>query len=170
MTQLHLPTVTVEGRTYTVIPSPLARGGRTLVQSLAGQLPTGQLLLDRLVEETTQEARDADDVLYLLAGAVPDVCSPMEYGGHFLERDREILQGWSGTRHVLLYVQGGDGVYLDFVSDLPAEIFAWNAEGSRISAREVRSMRTGLLAATDVEAEVRLNPDLITMLEAIPIG
>ncbi len=57
------------------------------------------------------------DILYVLRGAEPEFSTPMQYGGLFLEQDRALLQSVGG-RNVVLRVEGGDEVYMDFLEDL----------------------------------------------------
>jgi hypothetical protein len=98
--------------------------------------------------------RGCDGILYILFGAVPGKTTPMQYGGLFLERDREILASADCFR--MIYVVGDEGVYLDFVSDLPSEIFAWDSQASGITAQEMRTMRPGALASNDPGADIDL--------------
>lgn len=88
-----------------------------------------------------------DGVFYRVIGAAPEWSTPMQYGGHYLERDRELLESISEARFNTLYVEGGEGVYLDFVSDLPASAFAWDETASGVSFQEVRKLRDGALAS-----------------------
>jgi len=100
------------------------------------------------ISETLEWAIDAgcDGAFYRLIGAAPKWSTPMQYGGNHLERDRELLESISEARFNVVYVEGGDGVYLDFVSDLPASAFAWNERESGIPPSEVRNLRMGTLA------------------------
>ena len=119
------------------------------------------------VEETDalnrMEARNAISngalgVFYEIHGATAAQCTPMEYGGLFLERDREFLESISDAQCNVIYINGKEP-YLDFVCDLPAHVFAWDAKGSGISVAAVRKMRSGLLAAADPDADIILNAD-----------
>jgi hypothetical protein len=101
-------------------------------------------------------AAGADGIFYRIRGAEPELCSPMHFGGHYLERDREILEGVRDALLNVIYVDAGEGAYIDFVSDLPAAIFAWSAERSSVPVEAVREMRTGALAADSPEADVTL--------------
>jgi hypothetical protein len=121
----------------------------------------GGALLGRLCAEVREAMLEAlgagaDGVLYRLHGAHPLHCTPMQYGGHFLERDRELLEAVCDAPFNLVFVVGDEGVYLDFVSDLPAQALGWDALATGISASAVRAMRTGALAAADPEAEIEL--------------
>jgi hypothetical protein len=144
------------------------------LNSLLEQDPEkGNALLEQLADEvrgTIEQALagGADGILYQLHGAHPSHTSPMQYGGYYLERDRELLEAVKDARLNMIFVVGGDGVYIDFVSDLPAHVFAWDADGSGVSMSEVRQMRNGALATTGADADVRLiSPlnDLTTYLE-----
>jgi len=119
----------------------------------------GEEILDGLIKQTLNEfaaARQAgaDGVFYRLQGAEPTYSSPMQYGGHYLETDREILQAtWKDSLNVL-FVEGGPETYLDFVSDLPATIFAWDCERTEVSLATLRKLRKGALATADPEADI----------------
>ncbi len=107
-------------------------------------------------------------MLYRLHGAHPSHTSPMQYGGYYLERDREILEEITDARFNLLFIVGSEGTYIDFVSDLPAHVFAWDERASGVTLEEVRQMRTGALATTNPNADIQLisdEPDLTSYLE-----
>ncbi len=101
-----------------------------------------------VIAETLEWAMDAgcDGVFYRLLGAAPQWSTPMQYGGHHLGRDRDLLDSVNEARFNVVYVDGGPGVYLDFVSDLPASAFAWDEAESGISPSEVRELRMGTIA------------------------
>jgi hypothetical protein len=88
----------------------------------------------------------ADGVLYRLVGASPEHCTPMQFGGQFLEAERELLLQIAAARFNLLFVEGGEGVYLDVVSDLPAHALAWDEAASRVPPTSVAKMRDGAIA------------------------
>jgi hypothetical protein len=88
----------------------------------------------------------ADGVLYRLFGAEPLLSTPMQFGGFYLEQERELLAGIRDARFNVLYVEGGEGLYLDVVSDLEAHAVGWDEDRSAIPATEVREMRRGALA------------------------
>lgn len=137
------------------------RAGLNLNEALYDDPEAGDALLSRFVEETRgalAEARDegADGVLYVLEGAHPIHCSPMQYGGHYLERDRELLEAVSDAGLNVVFVVGDEGVYIDFVSDLPAHVFAWDSASSGVSVAEVRKMRSGALATNAEGADIAL--------------
>lgn len=119
----------------------------------------------QIVEEAEgvryREARGAIDggaigVFYEIHGADASRCTPMEYGGLFLERDRAFLESVADAPCNFVYINGKEP-YLDFVSDLPAQIFGWDAVGSGIVVAEVRKLRTGLLATNDPQADIILD-------------
>lgn len=117
-------------------------------------------LLDRAVVTCIELARAAIGagalgLLYEIRGATVGECTPMEYGGLYLERDRELLQAVRDLGANVLYVAGPEP-YLDFVSDLPAHVFAWDIAASGVSIEEVRELRRGPLAADDPEADILL--------------
>jgi hypothetical protein len=143
-----------------------------LNEILSSDPASGEAILDEAMNQVRGRigsALDAgmDGIFYHLSGATPQAASPMQYGGHYLERDRDILAGVADATLNVLFVSGGPGVYLDFVSDLPAHIFGWDIEGSRVSVAEVRAMRAGALLAASPEADVILTcrPHLPTHLE-----
>jgi len=80
----------------------------------------------------------------------------MQYGGNYLERDRELLQSAREAQLTVLFVAGQDELYIDFVSDLPASVFAWDRDLSKISASEVRASRLGATASSDPTSEIAL--------------
>jgi hypothetical protein len=102
-------------------------------------------------------ANGADGVLYRLFGARAGHTTPMEYGGFYLERDREILESVAdASLNILLLVGDGD-LYLDFVSDLPAHVMAWDAAASGFSSNYLRNLRDGAQASCDPESEIFLD-------------
>lgn len=132
----------------------------------------GGVELDEIVEETQHEmyealSRGVDGILYRLHGARSKFCTPMEYGGHYLERDRELLEGISDARFNLLFIVGNEDVYLDFVSDLPAHAFGWDIQATGITVNQVRDLRSGPLAANDEQADVWLKHPLPIVSEFV---
>lgn len=129
--------------------------------TLAEDPARGAKQLDDLVARTRREARGAlehgaDGILYLLYGARGLHSTPMEYGGHYLERDREILGELASAAFNLIFVVGEDDAYLDFVSDLPAHAFGWDADATGIGVNEIRPMRAGALATNAPNADIEL--------------
>lgn len=146
------------------ISNPFGRAlekGMDLNQLLADEPEKGGEVLDSLISETREDIisamdGDADGVVYLLHGACEKHCSPMQYGGHYLEKDRELLSGISDAALNLLYVVGDQDLYLDFVSDLPAHLFGWDDRTTGISAAEGRAIRGGAVATFDSGSDVLL--------------
>ena len=135
-----------------------------------------QFLKQEVIDEgLTALEQGADGILYVLLGARGTFCTPMQYGGHYLEVDREILQAWSEARLNIVFVAGNDDVYIDFVSDLPAHLFAWDVEASTFDAAYVRTLRSGAQLSSDPESEVRLvtalepGQNLAALLEKEPV-
>jgi hypothetical protein len=163
------------------VPNPfgLALGRGIDLNSALKEDPTaGGQVLDTLVEEVRIQIREgldsgADGIFYRLHGANPQHCTPMQYGGHYLERDRELLTEAQGTVMNVLFVSGPEEIYVDFVSDLPADIFAWDVHLSKVTATEVRSMRNGATASADPTSEFALligNERYLETLEQPNIG
>lgn len=88
----------------------------------------------------------ADGVLYRLFGAEPTLNSPMQFGGLYLERERELLSAIADARFNVIYLEGGEELYLDVVADLPAHAIAWDEKATDISASEARKAWKGALA------------------------
>ena len=88
----------------------------------------------------------ADGVLYRVFGAEPGLSTPMQFGGLYLEQERELLHGISDSRFNVVYIEGGEGAYLDVVSDLATHALGWDELRSAIPASEVRAMHRGALA------------------------
>lgn len=124
----------------------------------------GSKELDAAIAQTRQAMqmsldRGADGILYRLYGARSKHCSPMQYGGHYLERDRELLEEFKDANLNVLFVLGNEDVYLDFVSDLPAHVFAWDSKATGIGSEQVRAMRHGAQASADSASEITLLHD-----------
>ncbi|HRJ26806.1 MAG TPA: hypothetical protein PLO61_04760 [Fimbriimonadaceae bacterium] len=144
------------------ILSPIGRAayfGLDLVQILRDDPERGSEELQKIADDVRrgiERALDlgADGIFYRLIGAMPAMTTPMEYGGHFLEVDRELLSTAQGARINLLWIEGDDEPYLDFVSDLPASLLGWDVVSTGIEIAKVRSMRTGALCGPDAQADV----------------
>ena len=135
--------------------------GIDLNKALKDDPTVGSEVLDSLIDEVRTRiagglASGADGIFYRLHGASPRHCSPMQYGGHYLERDRELLSEASDAYVNVIFVAGEDELYIDFVSDLPAQIFAWDSELTQISAEQVRAARKGAVASADPSSEISL--------------
>lgn len=144
-------------------PFAMARKeGVDLNQALADDPAAGNELLDQFVARTREALAagldsGADGVLYRLHGAREALCTPMQYGGYYLERDRELLEEiGEAALNVLLVV--GEDAYLDFVCDLPAHVFAWDADATGVTSDQIRALRVGAQASTDEASEFRLGP------------
>jgi hypothetical protein len=129
-----------------------------LSQMLCEEPKKGEEVLTGLIQQTKSEMESAhkagaDGVFYRLQGAEPAHSSPMEYGGHYLEVDREILTPANGEIN-LVYIEGGPETYIDFVSDLPGSIFAWDCERTGIPVSALRRLRQGALATSDQQADI----------------
>jgi hypothetical protein len=144
--------------TLTLVHNPFGRAhqaGIDVLSQLKSDPEAGNQVLDQLVDEARAEiaAATTDGILYRLSGASPSECSPMEYGGYFLERDRELLQAAFDRCPTFLEIASGEEAYIDFVSDLPAHAFIWDSERTGASVDQLRSLRTGLLACQDPQAD-----------------
>ncbi|MDL1928341.1 hypothetical protein FCG40_05045 [Fimbriimonadia bacterium ATM] len=125
--------------------------GIDLNQAIFASPVEGSALLDTIAQNCEREAQEAlelgaDGVFYVLEGATPGLCTPMQYGGFFLERDRQLLDAVADARFNLMFVAGGEGTYLDFVHDLPASALAWDEPASGIGHEQVRKMHEGTIA------------------------
>jgi hypothetical protein len=144
-------------------PFGLAQSRGTNPNSVLEDDPaTGDKLLQGLAAEVKHLvdagiAAGVDGFLYRLHGANPAHSTPMQYGGHFLEVDREILASFDGLPIRAVFVVGGEGTFLDFVSDLPAELFGWDVEKSETNPNQVRQYRSGALMAASPDADVYLS-------------
>lgn len=123
----------------------------------------GNRVLGELIDVTKRDIDTAfeigaDGIIYRLYGARAHHCTPMQYGGFYLEKDRELLEDVKDALFNIIFVVGEEDVYLDFVSDLPAHAFAWDYKESRIPVSEVRKMRPGALMSEDPESDIRLDP------------
>lgn len=135
------------------VPSPLARAlasGEDIYARLNQDPVSGERVLEELSVQVRADAAEAlnggaDGICYRLVGATPAHSTPMQYGGHFLELDRALLEEVAEARFNLLLVEGDEEPYLDFVSDLSAHAFGWSA-ASGVSVRYMQSMRPGALA------------------------
>lgn len=171
-----------DGITLGLIPNPylLARlNGEDLNESLRQDPEKGEHLAasfenecQKLIQTTLENG--ADGIFYLLDGARGACSTPMEYGGYHLERDRAILESVSAATINVVFVVGNDDLYIDFVSDLPAQLFAWDSLASTFTPDYVRSLRVGALVTNHPDADVQLSIDvnaLITQIESsISIG
>ena len=143
------------------IDGPFRRAEKTgipIVDLFEKDIAAGDETLARMVSETRQEISDANGpILYVLSGPDPTKTTPMQYGGHFLERDRDLLEFANENGEVWLYVEAGPGAYLDFVSDLPAGVFAWDAVKTGFPLAEMRKLRSGKLCTNEEGADMPLD-------------
>jgi len=150
----------------------LARG-ENLSEVLRKDLGAGEKALLSTAEEVKSDitaaiSAGAQGIIYKLYGADLASNTPMEYGGHFLEVDRAILSQFDSIVR-MIFVVGGADTFIDFVSDLPAEIFAWDVRGTGVNVQAVREMRAGTLAAASEDADILLSyPSDISSKIAIP--
>jgi hypothetical protein len=143
------------------IMSPVARLNslEATLESLSHNPEVGNVLVDHAVKATRSEiserlAAGYEGIFYRLVGAEPSKTTPMQYGGFFLERDREILSALPEGAIRVIFIDAGEEAYLDFVSDLPGDLFAWDYARTSIAPEAVRPMRTGALATNHPEADV----------------
>jgi hypothetical protein len=144
------------------VDNPFARFGAELNREFAIDPVAASEKLDQATEEARAKMRGAleagaDGIFYRLFGARALHSTPMQYGGHYLERDRELLEEIGDARLNVLFLVGNDDLYLDFISDLPAHVMAWDREASGFSGAQVRTMRNGAQASSDPESEILLH-------------
>lgn len=167
--ELSSAMATAENRAVLVrVDNPYGRAlaeGVNLVEQIR-QDPTGaHEPIVAFATATTQEIISAieggaDGILYALMGASADQMTPMEYGGFFLEHDREILEAAQQARFNLLLIVGGEETYIDFVSDLPAHAFAWDPDATGFTVATLRGLRSGALAPVGSAGEIAFLPQL----------
>lgn len=119
-----------------------------------GDAATQQLVSETRAEMEQVLAAGADGVLYLVHGAHPAHCSPMQFGGFYLEVDRELLQGVAEAAVNAAFIVGDAETYLDFVSDLPASFLIWDDATTGFSVAQMRALRSGPLGATSPDADL----------------
>lgn len=141
------------------------KAGILIVELFEKDISSGDDVLAEMVSETRKEIFDASEpILYVLSGPEPAKTTPMQYGGYFLEKDRELLE-FARELHakdakdrndgeVWLFVDAGPGAYLDFVSDLPAEVFGWDAVKTGFPLAEMRKLRSGKLCTNEDGADL----------------
>ena len=140
----------------------------------AGAARTNELANATKAAIANAKSAGVDGFVYALSGAEPGRCTPMQYGGQYLEVDREILcsiqdslvvvliEGGAGVDALLARFEG-EGAYLDFVSDLPAQVFAWDSAATGFSVSEIRALRPGALAAPDADADILFSNSMATL-------
>ena len=136
------------------------KAGIPILELYVKDVASGEEVLAELVSETRHDIfRSNGPIVYVLSGPEPAKCTPMQYGGLFLEKDRELLQfaqEHGQQNEVWLHVDAGEGAYLDFVSDLPADVFAWDAKKTGVSLAEMRKLRAGKLCTNEKGTDVPL--------------
>lgn len=132
--------VEIDGVLYRGVLSPLARSiweGKPVVAVLDSDPSSGDQMLAELVSATKAEIQaEAGGINYVIAGAEPKFTSPMQYGGHFLEIDRDLIVGKS----VVITVIGGEDSYIDIISDLAETFLIWNPATNPVDPAEVAKM------------------------------
>lgn len=157
------------------VASPFGKAisrGIDLNQLLYDDPERGNAVLDELVSETAAEMataldRGADGICYHLEGAYPAMATPMQYGGYYLERDRELLEQVRDARFNLVFIEGREEVYLDSVSDLPADALGWHVAETGFSLDQMRELRQGAFASFGDEADIRLATTSAELLDAL---
>jgi hypothetical protein len=145
------------------VASPLGRAmakGIDIHTQLHDDPAEGAEVLDGLVSETRTAMTDAldqgaDGICYEIEGASPEFCTPMQFGGHFLELDRELMEEISEAKFNMMWIKPKRDPYLDFVSDIPAHALAWDMNGSGRAPAEIRTLREGALAGDHPDADIR---------------
>ena len=130
----------IDGVKYQGILSPFSKAisrSMDIVGLLADSPSEGEAVLADLVTQTKVEiAASAESFNYIVAGAEPAFSTPMEYGGHFLELDRELI----GDQKPAITLVGGSETYIDVVSDLAETYLVWNPEHIKEDPQEVAKM------------------------------
>jgi hypothetical protein len=133
----------------------------------AGEGLTARLKAEVQSEIESALSEGADGIFYLLEGARGAYSTPMEYGGYHLETDRNLLESIHDANLNAVYVLGHEDLYIDFVSDLPAHLFAWDAESSTFNDEYVRTLRKGALASNDPNSEVFFDTNPVQLEQLI---
>ena len=146
------------GRDLREVLNPFGRAlaaGENLNSVYEASLEVGEARLEAYVDATRRDLAQDGDVLYRLVGADPTLSTPMQYGGLYLERDRDLLTGLSGGFHAL-YVDAPGEAFLDVVCDLPVDVFLWDDRATQTAAASLRVMRAGPMGCKGPDAEFRL--------------
>lgn len=132
----------ISGNRFQGVLSPLSRAiaqGIDIVGLLEKNPAEGDRVLAELVSQCSSEIDQTSGPMnYIVAGAEPGVTSPMQYGGHFLELDRELI----GTTSTAITLIGGPETYIDVVSDIAKSYLIWNPETNPVDPQEVSRMTT----------------------------
>lgn len=145
------------------IHSPLTRAIRRdsdLLETLDADPELGAERLEALVAESQSEITaaleaGASGIFYVLEGACPDHTTPMQYGGHFLELDRRLLESAAGADLNVLFC-GGQEVYFDFLADLPTHAISWDNTRNDLPIQSARVMTRAKIALDHLEADLFL--------------
>lgn len=163
------PRPTIEwpgGTTLAEVSNPFGlaqASGANLSKLLSDDPHGGDIALEfwvQVVREAIDKAFDegAQGILYRLHGACAKWNTPMQYGGYYLERDREILSEAMSRGFTALFVVGGEDTFLDVVSDLPAHAIGWDVGETGYSVAAMKEMRQGATFTTEPESEIALVP------------
>jgi len=130
----------IAGQQFTSVASPLTRAisrNLNIVDLLEENPAEGDQILAALVSETQSELDlVTGEFNYIVAGAEPEFTTPMQYGGHFLELDRDLI----GSHKPAITLIGGPETYVDIVSDLAETFLVWNPATNPVSPEEVAKM------------------------------
>lgn len=143
------------------VKSPFARL-EGIYETLEANPQTGDALISEAVASTKTDLTKAvssgvDGIFYVLAGANPTDSTPMQYGGHFLEVDRDLLTVASESLPTAIYLQGAD-VYFDFVCDLPGDAMGWNASKNEIDLQSAKAICSKPFFTQESHADIEFVP------------
>lgn len=121
----------------------------------------GAEALANFISETNADIADkveagATGIVYRLIGACAEHCTPMQFGGFYLEEERALLA--DVTLPTLVFVEGAD-IYFEFVSDLPGTYMGWDVALNQLTLDEARAYRPGPYALRAEGAELRIVSD-----------
>lgn len=106
----------------------LVAGVSSVVLRKEVDLNTDPLKLGEDLDIASNRVRDgvpeAEGYLYWIGAATPEWTTPMQFGGYFLEREREVLDSLVGSGKPVILALTGSEPYLDFISALPATAIA----------------------------------------------
>ena len=149
-----------EHRVLAEVLSPFSRAiefAVPLSRMLREHPEDGQAELGRLTDVARSDIETAilagaHGIFYILRGADPSHSTPMEYGGLYLQKDRQLLDEVADAPCNVLYVDSGQEAYLDFLADLPVKYVLTrhlhlDSRPLVISADELRPAQTSPLGA-----------------------
>ncbi len=139
--------------------------GIDLNSVIADSPEIGEAMLSECIEASLSDisvakSNGAHGILYAVCGATEEHCSPMQYGGLYLERDREVLLEATKWAFVFLFVVGSENTYMDIVSDLPCDVMGWSIEATGHSLSEMKIMSKGATCTSDPNSEWAWNPKM----------